>query len=352
MLDKLFKIVSADLGIDLGTSTTLIYQVGKGVVIREPTVVVRNKKTKEIIAFGTEAKKMMGRTPAILEVIKPLRDGVIFDFDACQAMLANYFRQLHQTYGWRVRIPRPRVVISIPTGVTEVERRAVGSVAQEAGARKVFLLEEPMAAAIGANIPIFEAAGALIVNLGGGSVELAVISLGGIVINKTVKITGEDLDEAIVNYLRLKYSLLIGLPTAEELKINIGSVLPPSGGEDKKAVVRGRDLATGLPRSIKIDGSEVREAIAPFFSQICGVITDILSEAPPELLGDISQRGVYITGGLAHISGACQLIEEEIKMPTVKVEDPGTVVVRGCGMVMQNDKLRQRLLLAGGLKKQ
>lgn len=351
MLDKIFSFFSADLGIDLGTSSTLIYQVGKGVVVREPTVIARNRKSKEVIAFGTEAKNMIGRTPQILEVIKPLREGVIFDYDTCRVMLAYYFRQLHQSYGWRVKIPRPRVVISIPTGVTEVERRAVGSVAADAGARKVFLLEEPMAAAIGAGIPIFNAAGVLVVNIGGGLVELAVISLGGIVVNKTIKITGEDIDMAIVNYLRLKYSILIGMPTAEELKINLGSVLPTKDIEDKKAVIRGRDLATGLPRSIRIDGAEIREAISPFFYQICGVINDIIQQTPPELLGDITQRGIFLTGGLVSLSGIGQLVSEETKINAICVNEPSTVVVRGCGLVIEDKKLMARLLLAGGLKK-
>lgn len=354
MLDKFFRLVSFDLGVDLGTSNTIILVLGKGVAVREPTVVARHKKTKEIVAVGSEAKKMIGRTPGQLEAVIPLEDGVIADFDATVGLLSHYFKKLHQSHGLRIKIPRPKVVISIPSGVTDVERKAVQDAAFAAGAREAFLIEAPMAAALGAKLPIFDATGALIVDIGGGTTELAVISLGGIVINKSLRIAGKEMDEAIINYLRLKYSVLIGMPTAESLKNQIGSAQPPkkssSAQEERLMVIRGRDLASGLPKSIRINAAEVREALAPIINQILSAIADIIEETPPELLGDITQRGIYLAGAVSQLPGLNELVTETIKMPAVIVEEPTTVVVRGAGRVLEDEGLLEKVKVRGGVK--
>jgi len=350
MLDKIFRLVSYDLGVDLGTTNTRIMVLGKGVAVREPTVVARNKKSKEIIAVGSEAKKMIGRTPGQLEAISPLKDGVISDFDATVGLLSYYIRKLHQSHGLNVKIPKPKVAVSIPSGVTDVEKKAVQDAAFGAGARIAFLIEEPMATAIGADLPIFEAAGALVVNIGGGKTELAVISLGGIVINKSLRLAGDEMDEAIINFLRLKYSVLIGLPTAESLKISLGSAREIPGKEERMTVVRGRDLATGLPRSLRVSSPEIREALAPILNQLVGAISDIIEETPPELLGDITQKGIYLAGGVALLPGLDLLVSETTKMPCLVVEDPLTVTVKGCAKVLTDENLLQKVRVRGGVK--
>lgn len=350
MLDKFFNLFTYDLGVDVGTSNTNILVLGKGVAVREPTVVARNKKSKEIVAVGSDAKKMIGRTPGQLEAIRPLKDGVISDFDATEEMLSYYFKRLHQSHGFHVKIPKPKVVVSIPTGVTDVERKAVADAALGAGARQAFMIEEPMAAAIGADLPIFEAVGALVVDIGGGKTELAVISLGGIVINKSLRIAGDEMDEAIINFLRLKYSLLVGLPTAESLKLQIGSAREVKGKEEKQAVIRGRDLSTGLPRSLRVNAGEIREALFPVINQIISAISDIIEETPPELLGDITQKGIFLSGGVAQLPALDLLISETVKMPCVVVEDPMTAVVRGCGKVLEDENLLRKVRVTGGVR--
>lgn len=355
MLDKIFRLVSSDLGIDLGTTNTRILVVGKGIAVREPTVVARHKKTKEIVAVGAEAKRMIGRTPGQLEAVGALKDGVIFDFDAAVGLLAHYFRKLHESHGLRVKIPKPKVTISIPTMVTDVERKAVQDAALAAGARQAYLIEQPLAAAIGAGLPIFKAAGALMVNIGGGTTEMAIVSLGGIVLNKALRIAGDEMDEAIINYLRLKYSVLIGLPTAETLKNEIGSACAEDSNDkgsknESVMVVRGRDLATGLPQSIRVNAAEIREALSPLLNQIIGGISDIIEQSPPELLGDITQRGVFLYGGVAQLPGLARLIAESTKVPCTVLEDPTNVVVRGCGQVLADEDLLQKVRVRGGVK--
>lgn len=350
MLDKIFNLFTYDLGIDLGTSNTLFYVLGKGIAVREPTVVARNKKSKEIVAVGMEAKKMIGRTPGQLEVIRPLKDGVISDYDATVSMLSFYIKKLHQSHGFKVKIPRPKVVIGIPTGVTEVERKAVQDACFGAGAREAFLIEEPMASAIGANLPIFEPAGALIVDIGGGTTELAVISLGGIVINKALRTAGDEMDEAIINYLRLKYAILIGLPSAESLKEQIGSVRSEKGKDERQMVIRGRDLSTGLPRSIRINSSEIREALGQIVNTILSAISGMVEEVPPELLGDLTQKGIYLSGGVSLLPGFTQLVEEIVKMPCRLVDDPLSAAVRGCAKVLGDEKLLKQVKVTGGVK--
>jgi len=279
-----------------------------------------------------------------------LRDGVIFDYDATVSLLSHYIKKLHQSNGLHIKIPRPKVAIGIPTQITEVERKAVQDACLNAGARQAFLLEEPMAAAIGAKLPIFEPAGALIVDIGGGTTELAVISLGGIVVNKSLRVAGDEIDEAIINYIRLKYSVLIGLPSAEALKIQIGSVIQAKDRDEMQMVVRGRDLGTGLPRSLRINSSEVREALFPIINQVIGAISDILEEVPPELLGDLTQKGIFLSGGVSLLYGLPKLISESIKIPCFLIDEPLTASVRGCAMVLENEKLLQKVRVTGGSK--
>jgi rod shape-determining protein MreB len=345
-IDRFLGLFSHDVGIDLGTANTLVYVRGKGIVIREPSAVARHKKSKEILAIGMSAKKMYGRAPSTIEAIRPLRDGVIADFDATAAMLTYYIKRVHESTTMMPKIPRPRVVIGIPSGVTEVERRAVADAAIDSGAREVFLIEEPMAAAIGAGLPIESPEGSFIVDIGGGTSEIAVISLGGTVIGRSVRIAGDEMDEAIINYVRLKYSLLLGQPTAEAVKISIGSLVPT---KDKFTVVRGRDLETGLPKSIKLTSSEIQEALSPTIQEIITNIADTLEETPPELTSDIMERGITLAGGGALIAGIDKLISEATKMPVWIAEDPLTCVVRGCGIVLENPELLKRIRVTKGL---
>ena len=348
LLDSFFSLVSHDLGIDLGTANTLVLIKGKGIAIREPSVVARQKKSKEILAIGTEAKKMMGKTPAMIEAIRPLRDGVIADFDAAEAMLTHYIREVHQSGGAIPKIPKPKVVVGIPSGVTEVERRAVQDAALSAGARKAFLIEEPMAAAIGAGLPVEAADGMLVIDIGGGTTEIAVISLGGIVIERCLRVAGDEMDEAIVSFMRLKHSLLLGEATAEQLKIQIGSVFPTD--KEKQMVIRGRDLESGLPKSIKIGASEVREAISSTVRQIIDQISEVIEETPPELVSDIIARGITLCGGGALIGSLDKLIAEETKMPVWIADNPMDAVVRGCGQVLDNENLLKKVQVTGGLR--
>lgn len=344
--DKLFSLFSHDVGIDLGTANTLVYVLGKGIVIREPSVVARHKKSKEILAIGASAKKMLGRAPASIETIRPLRDGVIADFDATEAMLSYYIKKVHESGTVIPKIPKPKVIVGIPSGVTEVERRAVSEAAVSAGARAAYLIEEPLAAAIGAGLDVESPEGNFIVDIGGGTSEIAVISLGGIVLGRSIRIAGDEMDEAIINYVRLKYSLLLGQPTAESVKITLGSLL---GGREKQAVVRGRDLENGLPKSIKLAGSEIREALAPVMQEIITNIADTLEETPPELVGDIMERGIYLAGGGALLPGIDKMVEDATKMPVHIAEDPLTCVVRGCGKVLEDEGFLARIKLTRGL---
>jgi rod shape-determining protein MreB len=345
-VNRFFGLFSHDVGIDLGTANTLVWVRGKGVVIREPSAVARHKKTKEILAIGSSAKRMLGRAPATIQTVRPLKDGVIADFDATAAMLSHYIKKVHESGTVIPKIPRPRIVVGIPSGVTEVERRAVADAAVSSGAREAHLVEEPMAAAIGAGLPVEHPEGLFVVDIGGGTSEIAVISLGGIVIGRSIRIAGDEMNEAIINYARLKYSLLLGEPTAEEVKINIGSA---SGTKEKFFVVRGRDLEAGLPKSIKLSSTEVREALAPIVQQIVGSIVDTLEETPPELISDIMERGIVMAGGGALLPGIEKVVEEATKMPTYVAEDSITCVVRGCGAVLEDMSLLDKIRVTRGL---
>lgn len=362
MINRLFSLFSHDVGIDLGTANTLVWVKNKGIVIREPSVIAIHKKTKKIIAIGTEAKRMVGKTPASVVTVKPLKGGVISDFDATEAMLSFYIQQVHELgnlipSGWA----RPRVVVGIPAAVTEVERRAVWEAALSAGARQAFLIEEPMAAAIGENISVSSSTGVMVVDIGGGTTEIAVISLGGIVVGRSLRIAGYEMDQTILHYMRLRHGLLIGERTAEELKINIGSAYESSKLKvrsdksrvhevEKVAIVRGRDIETGLPRTVRVSASEVREALSPVLTQIIAEISDVLEETPPELLSDILEHGILLTGGGANLMGLDKLIVEKTHMPVIVSDDPLTSVVRGAGKVLDDDTLLARVKVIGGLR--
>lgn len=338
-INHFLGLFSHDVGIDLGTANTLVYVRGKGVVIREPSAVARHKKSKEILAIGMSAKKMYGRAPSTIEVIRPLKDGVIADFDATAAMLKHYIQKVHESGTVIPKIPRPRVIIGIPSGVTEVERRAVADATRDAGAREVFLIEEPMAAAIGAGLPVNGPEGVFIVDIGGGTSEIAIISLGGTVIGRSVRVAGDEMDEAIINYVKLKYSLLLGQPTAEKVKIEIGG----TNSQGKYTVVRGRDLETGLPKSVKLASSEIQEALSSIIQEIITNIVDTLEETPPELTSDIMEKGITLAGGGSLIAGIDKLISESAKIPVWVADDPLTCVVRGCGICLENPDLLKKI---------
>jgi rod shape-determining protein MreB len=363
MFNKFFSLFSHDIGIDLGTANTLVFVRGKGIVIREPSVVAMHKKTKKVIAIGAEAKKMIGKTPASIITVRPLRGGVISDFDATLAMISHYIKKVHEVDSpLSANFSRPRVVIGIPSSVTEVERRAVWEAALSAGARQAYLIEEPMAAAIGENISVFAPTGIMVVDIGGGTTEIAVISLGGIVVSKSLRVAGDEMDAAIIHYIRLRHGLLIGDATAEDLKIRIGSAYAKAPNhksqitsdkpkdEEKAAIIRGRDIETGLPKSLRISEVEVREALSPVLTQIIDAIAAVLEDAPPELTSDILTHGILLTGGGSQLPGFDNLIVERTHLPVIRSEDPTTSVVRGTGKVLEEDSLLQRVKVIGGLK--
>lgn len=341
MWKRLFARVSPGIAIDLGTANTLIYQKGQGIIFREPSVVARQKKSKKVLAVGSQAKKMIGKTPEAIEAFYPLHNGVIADFDAAWAMLAYYLDKITEKDSFFERFFRETVIIGTPSGSTEVERRAVFDAAIEAGAGNCFLIEEPMAAAIGAKLPVDSPNGSLICDIGGGTTEIAIISLGGIVLNRSLKVAGHKMDEAIINFLRLKYSLLIGPSTAEEIKMEIGTALP--GKKEPEMIVRGRGLEKGLPITVKITASEIREAIAPILNQIIGTVNELIEEAPPELVNDFLEQGITLCGGGANLPGIDRLFSQETQMPAFIVEDPQAAVVLGCGKLLEEVDLRNRV---------
>lgn len=340
-------LFSHDIGIDLGTANTLVYVKGKGVIINEPSVVAINQKTKEVLAIGEEARKMVGRTPAHIVAIKPLVDGVISDFEVTEQMLHYFINKIHQEKF--SLFPRPRVVIGIPYGVTEVERRAVEEAAINAGAREVYLIEEPVAAAIGARLPIQEAAGSMIVDIGGGTTEVAVISLGGIVSSRSIRIAGNEMDEAIKEFARDQLNLLIGDRMAERIKIEAGSALPAK--EKITIPMRGRDLVTGLPREIVVNDEQVRKALAKSINQIIEAIKNTIEETPPELVADIMEKGIVLAGGGALLRGFDKLISQSTANSVIVADDPLTCVVRGTGVVLEDLDNLQDVLLPTEFKK-
>jgi rod shape-determining protein MreB len=382
MLGRFFSLFSYDLGIDLGTANTLVYVKGKGIVIREPSVVAMHRKTKKVIAVGGDAKKMVGKTPPSIITVNPLKGGVIADFDATEAMIGYYIKQVHERGNLLpASFARPRVVIGIPSAVTEVERRAVWEAALSAGAREAYVIEEPMAAALGENIEIFQSNGVMVVDVGGGTTEVAIISLGGIVVGRSVKMAGTDMDQAILHYVRLKHGILLGERTAESVKIRIGSAyMKVAKGKghmansaehktkeekqiehdesidvktekgEKMAIVRGRDIETGLPKSLRLTETEIREALSPCIAEIVQGVSDVIEEAPPELISDILENGILLTGGGANLAGLDQLIVEQIRMPVLVSDDPLTSVARGTGKVLESPELLAKIKVYGGLK--
>jgi rod shape-determining protein MreB len=328
---------SKDLGIDLGTANTLVFVRGRGVVISEPSVVAIDKRSKRVLAIGAEAKRMVGRTPANIVAIRPLKDGVIADFEIVESMLRYFINRVHEEVAL---LPRPRVVVGIPSGVTEVERRAVSDAAVNAGAREAYLIEEPMAAAIGSDLPITEPSGSMIVDIGGGTTEVAVISLGGIVISKSVRVAGDEIDEMILQFARREYGLLIGERTAEQTKLTAGSA--HDDVPETKVTLRGRDVVSGLPKSVELSSREIREAIEAPVAIIVEAVTTTIEETPPELIADIMDQGITLAGGGALLQGLDRRIAEETKMPVAVADDPLTCVVRGTGRCLEDlDTLRK-----------
>ena len=333
-------LFSQDVGIDLGTANTLVNVRHKGIVINEPSVVAIEKKTKKVLAIGLDAKEMIGRTPSDIIAIRPLRDGVISDFDVTERMLHYFIKKVHD----QAVLPfaRPRVVVGIPSGVTEVEKRAVHDATLSAGARAAYLIEEPMAAAIGAGLPVTESLGSMIVDIGGGTTEVAVISLGGIVVSRSLRIAGDELDDDIIQYARQKYNLLIGERMAERTKITIGSAYPLQ--KEQTMTVKGRNLITGLPESIEVSSVEVREALSGSVQLIVEMVREALDDTPPELVADLMEQGIALAGGGALLQGLAERLSEETKMRVFVADDPMTCVARGAGKVLEDlDRLHKVL---------
>lgn len=336
---SLISLKGKDIGIDLGTANTLVTLKGKGIVLKEPSVVAIDKKTEEILATGYEAKEMLGRTPNEIEAIRPLKDGVIADFSATQLMLKNIVSRVCQRYN----ASRPRVVVGVPSGITEVEERAVEESVIRAGAKEVFLIEEPMAAAIGAGMEVAEPTGNIIVDIGGGTTEVAVISLGGIVVSNSLRTAGDELDEDIVNYVKKELGLAIGITTAEEIKLQIGCAMPLM--TELSMEIKGRDLQTGYPRSCIITSSQVQQAIQNSIAEIIDVVKITLEKTPPELAADIVERGVVLAGGGALIKNIDTLISQKIEMPVYIADEPLECVVRGTGKTLMDiEKLKNVLI--------
>ncbi len=337
-INSLLGMFSNDLGIDLGTASTLVYAKGRGIVCNEPSVVAIDKTTRRVLAVGAEAKRMLGRTPGDIIAIRPMKDGVIADFDATEQMLRYFIQKVHN----RKTFLRPRIIVGVPSGITQVEQRAVRDSAEQAGAREVYLIEEPMAAAIGAGLPITEPSGNMVVDIGGGTTDVAVISLAGIVYSKTVKTGGDKMDEAIINYIKRKYNLLIGERTAEHIKMSIGSAYKIDD-EGKTMEVRGRDLVSGIPKTLIIDDEEVREALMEQVLTIVNTIKVTLENTPPELAADIVEKGIVLAGGGALLKGIDVLIREETALPIVIAEDPLSAVVMGTGKALDELDLLRRV---------
>ncbi|MGC8787882.1 MAG: rod shape-determining protein [Anaerolineae bacterium] len=331
-LNAILGLFSRDMAIDLGTATVLVLVQGQGIVINEPSVVAIEKKTKRVVAIGAEAKEMIGRTPSSIVAIRPLRDGVIADFDVTEKMLHYFINKAHERT--RMPFPRPRVVVGIPSGVTEVEKRAVHDACLSAGAREAYLIEEPMAAALGAGLPVTESVGSMIIDIGGGTTEVAVISLGGIVVSRSIRIAGDEMDEEIIQYARQKYNLLIGERMAERVKIAIGSACPLP--EEKTMTIYGRNLITGLPQAIEVSSVEIREALTGSISTIVATVKETIDDTPPELVADLIEQGIAMAGGGAQLQGLAERLTQETKMRVYVADDPVTCVVRGAGEVLEH----------------
>jgi rod shape-determining protein MreB len=340
IFDRLLAQLTRDMGVDLGTANTLVYVRRQGIVLREPSVVAKRLDSGQVLAVGEEAKRMIGRTPGDIVATRPLRDGVIADFDTTASMMTYFIRRAANGRMWI----RPRVVVGIPSGCTEVEKRAVIDATLQAGARDAYLIEEPMAAAIGAGLPVSEPIGSMVVDIGGGTTEVAVIALGGIVTSRSIRIAGDECDEAIIQYSRRAYNLLIGERSAEEIKIAIGSAFP--GREENAVDVRGRDLVSGLPRTVRMTSAEIREAMAEPVQAIVDAVKQTLERTPPELAADIVDRGIILTGGGALLRGVDRLLAEETGMPVALTDDPLAAVVMGTGRVLEELEALKKVLVA------
>lgn len=340
LLNALISSVSTDIGIDLGTANTLVYVRGKGIVLNEPTIVAINKKTGQLVAVGNEAKTMLGRTPAHIEVVRPLVEGVISDFEVTEEMIAYLISRVR---GEMRNFIAPRVVVGVPSGITNVEMRAVRDAVKNAGARDVFLIEEPMAAAIGAKLPIGKASGSMIIDIGGGNTDIAVISLNGVVTSKNLRVAGDHLNANIVAFIRSQFKVLVGDKTAEEAKISLASIIDGDGSKDM--VVRGRDVVTGLPREVVITDTDIRDAVSGSINSIVESVRSVLESTPPEILADIMQRGVHLSGGGALIPGIALLLEDVLQVPVIVVPDPLRAVVRGTGIILEDLEYYEDILI-------
>ena len=339
-LNVLLSLVSTDMAIDLGTANTLVYVKGKGIVLNEPTIVAINKKTGQLVAVGNEAKTMLGRTPAHIDVVRPLVDGVISDFEVTEEMLAYLIGKVRSDMRSLIA---PRMLIGVPSGITNVEMRAAHDAAKNAGARDVFLIEEPVAAAIGAKLPISKAVGSMIIDVGGGTTDIAVLSLNGLVVSKNLKTAGDHLNAAIISYVRDQFKVHVGEKTAEDAKIALTAISRSKGG--KEMVVRGRDMVTGLPREVVITDADVQDAVAGHIDTIVENVRVVLETTPPEVLADIMQRGIHLSGGGALIPGLSALLEHALQVPVIVVPDPLRAVIRGAGIVIENIDEHKEILL-------
>ncbi len=337
---RFLPMLSNDIGIDLGTANTLVYLRGKGIVVNEPSVVAVNTKTDQVVAVGGAARDMLGRTPGHLAAVRPLVEGVVSDFEATEEMLAYL---INRAQGVSKKMLGPRAVVGVPSGITNVEMRAVRDAAHSAGAREVYIIEEPIAAALGVRIPIREAVGSMIVDIGGGTTDIAVLSLGGIVRSKNLRVAGDKLDRDIIGYVRSEFKMLIGEKTAEEVKVAIGSVI--EGGQPLSAAVRGRDLITGLPREVILTDSDIREAISQSIDTLVESVREVLETTPPEILSDVMRSGLVLVGGGAQLRGLSELLNQWLKVPVMVADDPLTAVVRGTGVILENIEQHQDLLL-------
>jgi len=340
LYDMIFGHFSRDLGIDLGTATTLVFARGEGIILCEPSVVAIDRDSGKALAIGNEAKGMLGRTPANIVAVRPMRDGVIADFEITETMLRHFIHKGHN----RSAFVRPRIVVGVPSGITGVEKRAVLDAALHAGAREAYLVEEPMAAAIGANLPVSEAQGSMIVDIGGGTTEVAVLALGGIVVSKSIRVAGDEMDEAIMSHCRKNYNLLIGERTAEQIKIDIGSAYPLS--EERTIEVRGRDLVTGLPKTLTLTSSEIRDALSDPVSTVVDAVRMTLEKTPPELAADIMDRGIVMAGGGSLLRGLDKYLAQETDMSVYVVDDPISCVAYGTGKILEEiDTLKKVLIM-------
>lgn len=339
-INSIIGSVSTDIGIDLGTANTLVYAKGKGIILNEPTIVAINKKTGQLVAVGNEAKTMLGRTPTHIEVVRPLVEGVVSDFEVTEEMIAYLINKVRSEM--RAFIA-PRVVVGVPSGITNVEMRAVRDAVKNAGARDVFLVTEPMAAAIGAKLPVGKAAGSMIIDIGGGNTDIAVISLNGVVTAKNLRIAGDHLNANIISYVRSQFKILVGDKTAEDAKIALASIVHEK--ESREMTVRGRDVVTGLPREVVITDTDIRDAISHSINEIVESVRAVLEQTPPEVLADIMQRGVHLSGGGATIPGIALLLEEVLQIPVIVVPDPLRAVVRGTGIILEDLEYYEDVLI-------